>query len=207
MKLTFNSKGKEKTVDWVNGDYTVIVADETDSKREVLVKMIDWCNVNSFEYVTYNLDEVFDIKQYLAESTTFEIVSATLMIKRIFTDLDRDFDMFSKARNIQLKTVDDYLNNIDLVKEVLMLCGSGYTKIFIMFLKAIKAPTAGYYFLYLPETSLHFMVFQKLLELLLVYFRHLKVIFASNYDRLEDSAVFHRSIDFDKANIINLNRI
>jgi len=198
MEIKFESLGKERSISWDNDNYTIIVADKTDSKRNVLMRMIEWCNSQSFEYITYNVDEILDLEYWLENSTPFEIVSVTFMMKKIFFDFD-DFEKFEKARNITLKNPDDYIENIDFVKDILRICGSGHSKIFIMFMKAIKNPTAGYYFLYLPETSLHYMVFEKLMSILLGYFVNMKIIFASNSDRLEDSRVFNSD---DKKNFI-----
>jgi hypothetical protein len=170
---------------WDNGSFTGIAGRNTDVLKHVLTVMMQWCEDKKYDYITYNIDEDFYyIDEYLKTCTVDEIAFACIILCTFSYDFDQDvtlwMDKCKKPYNTKLNILDEFIDNVDILKRVLILSGSGYARLFIMIVTGLKNPNATYYFLHLPETSLHVLLVEKLISLLLRVFPQMKIVFSSN---------------------------
>jgi hypothetical protein len=192
------------SIEYLLNDYTIILSVNDDKFRQIK-KLSEWCITEGIQHVTYNLNnEIFDIEYWLKNATTEEIVRATRMIINVSSDFEKDVENFEAHYKVKLKTKAQLLECIGIVKTILRLTGSGYQKLFIIFLKAIQSKNASYYFLYLPETSLHQMLAEKVLDLLLGNFKYMRIIFATNLERIAECVPYGYDASFHKGKVIRL---
>ena len=102
-------------------------------------------------------------KDYIAEMTDNEIV----VVCKTISDLSLDFrdDMFGWAKHLNGNTVDqigDFMEDPKVGRRVLELCGGGYTKLSVLYHKAIQQPT--FLFANRPMASLHPMLGREILR-------------------------------------------
>jgi AAA15 family ATPase/GTPase len=69
---------------------------------------------------------------------------------------------------------------------------------FIMTVLAARQPHAGYYFLDLPETSLHVMLARKIVEYLMGNFCHMKFVFATHSTEIASFEMDHNGEEEQK---------
>ena len=192
------------SIEYLLNDYTIILSND-DGKFKQIKKISDWCVSEGIHHITYNINnEIFDIEYWLQNATNEEIVIAIKMIINISFDFEKDVEKFATHYKVDLKTHEQLLECFGIVKTILRLTGSGYQKLFIMFLKAIRAKNASYYFLYLPETSLHPLLAQKLLDLLLGYFKYMRIIFATNFEGIAEFAPYGYEEEFHRGKVMRM---
>lgn len=109
-----------------------------------------------------------DSKEFIDNSTDAEIVA----VCQALTDLSGDFkdDMFGWAKYLNGNTVDqigDFMADPKVGRQVMSMCGGGYTKLYSLYHKTISQPDL--LFLNQPMTSLHPMLGEAIL-------RHLECI-------------------------------
>lgn len=188
-------------IEYLLNDYTILLSID-DSKFKHLVNFSKWCDSEDIPHITYNLNnENFNIEYWLENEANIiaRVVKNLGIISKDFMD---HFDKFAEYYDVSVSTLEQMVENIDVVKEVLRLTGSGYQKLFIMLLKAEKSRNASYYFLYLPETSLHPLLAEKVLDILRGCFKYMRFVLATNLDRIYEHAPYGYELDDHKRNVI-----
>lgn len=180
VKLTIPYIDRE--VEWHNGNLTNIIGMNGAGKTLLLQEMMDYCDTNGITYVTYNaITALNDAKYILEYGNDEDIIYAAKMMMHLSIDFKDDMFCWAKAMNgHSFDNMGDYRNNIKIVKHVLSMCGAGYTRLFVITHNAVKAMGADYYFLDLPETSLHINLARHLTDYLLMNFKYTKMVMATH---------------------------
>ena len=189
-------------IEWYNRNITYIIGSNGTGKTMLINQMKEWCNNNQYNYNAY------DATVALQEASYFINHASDIDIKHAckkMADLSMDFkeeltNWFKEEGDDNLYIYDD----VKTLRTVLELSGSGYTRLFVMTIKAISNPSADYYFLDMPETSLHISLARSLSNYIYSNFPYMKVVIATHspqvisnvYSNAEESA--YEIIELDK---------
>lgn len=163
---------------WKNTNKTYIIGMNGSGKTLLLHTMMDWCNDNDFTYCHYNaFTALSEADYYIENSADVDIIYACKMMSELSLDFSDDISGWAKHKNGgTFDNIGDWTKDADLLRMVLSMCGVGYTRMFVMVIKAIQNPTADYYFLDLPETSLHLHLSQVIVNFLMKNFEYMKFV-------------------------------
>mgnify|MGYP002639856336 CR=1 FL=1 len=177
----------DKTVEWQNGDCTVIVGSHGTGKTLLIEAMKSWCDEKEYEYIHYDAHSAFDdVYELIKNSDDIDIIHSCMIMSTFIKDFEDDIRVWALAKGYKETEEDKYIRDPTLLRAVLRGCGTGYTRMFIFTIKAIQNPSANYYFLDLPETSLHVMVARKIITYIMSNFRHLKIVAATHSPEIMD---------------------
>jgi predicted ATPase len=174
MQRTFTVPYFEKDVLWHDEDYTVVIGANGVGKTLLLNEMMKYCDKAGISYNHYNAIEALQDAPFLIdESEDDDIILACRMMQKISHDFDEDVKRWAVVYGVDPE-------DPAMLRHTLKMAGNGYTRMFIMTVLAARNPAAGYYFLDLPETSLHIMLMRRIAEYLMGNFRHMKFVFATH---------------------------
>lgn len=166
-----------KDIAWENGDYTFIIGQNGTGKTLLMNGMMEWCDSNNVEYIHYDaLTALSYAKQLIDESEDDAIILACKMMSELSLDFIDDIKAWSSTKGYKVDQTDQYMKDAELLRHVLHLAGNGYTRLFIITITAINSPTAGYYFLDMPETSLHVHLAKKVTDYIMYHFKFMKLV-------------------------------
>lgn len=187
---------------WHDKNITYIIGSNGTGKSMLINQMKEWCNNNQYNYNKY------DATTALTEASYFINHASDIDIKHAckkMADLSMDFKeeltrWFKEEGDDDLYIYDD----VKTLRTVLELSGSGYTRLFVMTIKAISNPSADYYFLDMPETSLHISLSRCIADYIYSNFPYMKVVIATHspqvisnvYSNAEESS--YEIIELDK---------
>lgn len=190
-------------IEWYNRNITYIIGSNGTGKTMLINQMKEWCNNNQYNYNAY------DATVALQEAHYFINHASDIDIKHAckkMADLSMDFkDELTNWFKEKKDDDDTYLfEDVKTLRTVLELSGSGYTRLFVMTIKAISNPSADYYFLDMPETSLHISLARSLSNYIYSNFPYMKIVIATHspqviskvYSNAEESA--YEIIELDK---------
>lgn len=189
-------------IEWHDKNITYIIGSNGTGKTMLIDQMKEWCNNNQYNYNAY------DATVALQEASYFINHASDIDIKHAckkMADLSMDFKeelsrWFKEEGDDDLYIYDD----VKTLRTVLELSGSGYTRLFVMTIKAISNPSADYYFLDMPETSLHISLARCIADYIYSNFPYMKVVIATHspqvisnvYSNAEESS--YEIIELDK---------
>ena len=138
-------------IEWYNRNITYIIGSNGTGKTMLINQMKEWCNNNQYNYNAYDATVALQEAHYLIQyASDIDIKHAC----KKMADLSKDFK--NELTNwFKEKDDDNIFEDVKTLRTVLELSGSGYTRLFVMTIKAISNPSADYYFLDMPEASLH----------------------------------------------------
>ena len=190
-------------IEWYNTNITYIIGSNGTGKTMLINQMKEWCNNNQYNYNAYDATVALQEAHYLIEhASDIDIKHAC----KKMADLSMDFkDELTNWFKEKKDDDDTYLfEDVKTLRTVLELSGSGYTRLFVMTIKAISNPSADYYFLDMPETSLHISLSRCIADYIYSNFPYMKIVIATHspqvisnvYSNAEESA--YEIIELDK---------
>lgn len=164
-------------IKWYNRNITYIIGSNGTGKTMLINQMKEWCNNNQYNYNAY------DATVALQEASYFINHASDIDIKHAckkMADLSIDFKDELTSWVKEKKDDDDIFEDVKTLRTVLELAGSGYTRLFVMTIKAISNPSADYYFLDMPETSLHISLASCISKYIYANFPYMKIVIATH---------------------------
>lgn len=185
MKHTFKIPYLEKEVDWYMRDDTYVIGYNGSGKTLLLKEMMKWCDDHGYDYIHYDAIYALDEFEYYLEGNDDDIALATKMMCEVYLDFEDDLSawlksMLHEVNDVELKAYDDFISKIDCIKKIIGMSGNGYKRIFVILMKALEKPHGNFYFLDLPETSLHIMIAREITRFLMHNFDHMKFVIATH---------------------------
>ena len=174
---------------WDNKDKTYIYGRNGSGKTMLLNGMMDYCADNNVTYAHYDAEvSLSEIDHYLTKDP-LNIAYAILSLGN-FLDNFRDDVRRHLIHRANIKyphcDIDEYITEIDTLKEFIRLTGDGHSRLFVMIMKIISNPLASYYFLDLAETSLHLIVLGKLIPFIAREAPYMKIVLTTHNPSLVD---------------------
>lgn len=164
-------------IEWYNMNITYIVGSNGTGKTMLINQMKEWCNNNQYNYNAYDATVALTEAYYLIQhASDIDIKHAC----KKMADLSMDFKDELRRWFKEKKDDDDIFEDVKTLRTVLELAGSGYTRLFVMTIKAISNPSADYYFLDMPETSLHISLAKSLSNYIYSNFPYMKIVIATH---------------------------
>lgn len=172
----------ETKVEWKNEDLTNIIGMNGSGKTLLLEEMMRYCDEHGMTYTHYNaLTALSEARHILEHGNDEDIIYAAKMMSNLSADFGDDWLGWAKAMNGHtFDNLGDYKENIDLIKKVLSMCGNGHTRLFVLTHNAVRAMDVDFYFMDLPETSLHIHLAQVIPKYLMKYFQYTKLVMATH---------------------------
>ena len=164
-------------IEWYNMNITYIIGINGTGKTMLINQMKEWCNNNQYNYNAYDATVALTEAYYLIQhASDIDIKHAC----KKMADLSMDFKDELRRWFKEKKDDDDIFEDVKTLRTVLELAGSGYTRLFVMTIKAISNPSADYYFLDMPETSLHISLARSISEYIYANFPYMKIVIATH---------------------------
>ena len=164
-------------IEWYNRNITYIIGSNGTGKTMLINQMKEWCNNNQYNYNAYDATVALQEAHYLIEhASDIDIKHAC----KKMADLSMDFKDELRRWFKEKKDDDDIFEDVKTLRTVLELAGSGYTRLFVMTIKAISNPSADYYFLDMPETSLHISMASIISKYIYANFPYMKIVIATH---------------------------
>lgn len=164
-------------IEWYNMNITYIIGSNGTGKTMLINQMKEWCNNNQYNYNAYDATVALTEAYYLIQhASDIDIKHAC----KKMADLSMDFKDELRRWFKEKKDDDDIFEDVKTLRTVLELAGSGYTRLFVMTIKAISNPSADYYFLDMPETSLHISLARSISEYIYANFPYMKIVIATH---------------------------
>ena len=143
---------------WLQCPQTYIYGGMGSGKTLLLKGMMNYCDAEGISYEHYDAEGTLSMfNVYLTYEDQY-IAFACQLIGKVLPDFRNDIYGWMKEDPDTYKhhmDMDLYLKNINILKEVIQMSGTGYMHILCMVLKIIMSPTSDYYFLDHPGRSLH----------------------------------------------------
>lgn len=185
-------------VAWNNTNRTYIIGLNGSGKTLLLNEMRTWCDKKSYTHISYNSVTALSEAEWYIENATDDVIRLACKKMLEFSyDFKDDIEGWAKAKD---KDEEDP----ELLREVLRMCGAGYSRMFVMMAKAYSAPEADYYFMDLPETSLHLHLASKIVDFLMMHFEYTKFVVATHSPEVVKD-VWLDNGDRDYSNVIELD--
>lgn len=177
-KIKFTIQNVNKDVEWNNLDMTYIVGINGSGKTSLLYEMMDWCNTQGYNYSHYDaINAVYEKQDYLNNASNEDIILACKIMSKYLIDFKEHIQGCAIMHD---KVLNDYMRDIQVLKTAISECGSGFTRFFVLLIKMIMNPTANYYFIDMPETSLHIMIARIIPTILMNHFEQTKFVIATH---------------------------
>lgn len=185
-------------VAWNNNDRTYIIGYNGTGKTLLLNEMRAWCDEKNYTHVSYDAVTALSEAAWYIDNASDDVIKLSCRKMLEFSyDFNDDINGWAKALK---KDPDDP----ELLRHVLGMCGAGYTRMFLMMAKAYSQPEADYYFLDLPETSMHIHLAEKITDFLMHHFEYTKFVIATHSPEVVKD-VWTESGDRDKSDVIEMN--
>ncbi len=163
-------------IEWYNRNITYIIGSNGTGKTMLINQMKEWCNNNQYNYNAYDATVALTEAYYLIQhASDIDIKHACKKMADLSIDFKDELGWFKEK-----KDDDDIFEDVKRLRTILELAGSGYTRLFVMTIKAISNPSADYYFLDMPETSLHISLASCISKYIYVNFPYMKIVIATH---------------------------
>ena len=164
-------------IEWYNRNITYIIGSNGTGKTMLINQMKEWCNNNQYNYNVYDATVALQQAHYLIEhASDIDIKHACKKMADLSMDFKDELSNWFKEK----KDDDDIFEDVKTLRTILELSGSGYTRLFVMTIKAISNPSADYYFLDMPETSLHILMARRITKYIYANFPYMKIVIATH---------------------------
>jgi len=190
----------ERFVEWHNGDYTFIVGSAGTGKSYFLYSVREWCAKNSFDHVIYDPSLALESYSLIREASDMDLIYGCGLMARFSEDFAHDIRMWAQTKKYKIYDTDEYMKDRSVLEATLKRCGAGYTKLFLMLLQGIQNPSASYYLMDQPETSLHVHIQRKLINFLMSVFFQMKFVIVTHSPEILGKYMNNK----DNKNIISL---
>lgn len=201
MQQIFKVPFIDKSVLWHNEDATLVIGMNGAGKTLLLGEMMAWCDKSGISYNHYNaMEALYDAEFLINDSDDNDVIMACKMMSEISHDFDEDVKRWATVYNGGKCGYDDPA----LLRHVMSMAGNGYTRMYIMTVLAVRNPAAAYYFIDMPETSLHIMLMRRIAEYLMHNFRYMKFVFATHSPEVFASMDLEHGSEEEKRHIISL---
>jgi len=167
---------------WKDTNYTFVIGPNGSGKTLLLNKMAEWAEEKNYSYAFY--DDTTSLSAaplFMEQASDEDIIYVAKMIMKFSMDFKDDVFNWTKAKNGH--TVDQIGpigKDAKLLREVFSMCGNGYTKMFVMLYLGIQNTGSDYYFLDLPETSLHIHLARHIINILMQNFPYTKFVISTH---------------------------
>jgi hypothetical protein len=137
----------DRNIIWAEENYAI------GEKPELLMKRVDVTSAKSIDF--YSGDEIYhdEAKEYRKNVSDQSLIDTCAMIASLSIDFSEDVLGWAKHMNVQVNEEDDIVQDVNVLNQVMELCGGGYTKLFVLFHKVLQKPDIM--FLHNPGSSLH----------------------------------------------------
>jgi len=138
----------DRNIIWSEENYAVGEA------TELLMKQSDLTSATSIDF--YSGDEVWheEANEYRKNVSDQALIDTCEMIASLSIDFSDDVLGWAKHMNGNtLDQIGDFTEDVNVLNQVMELCGGGYTKLFVLFHKVLQKPDVM--FLNNPGSSLH----------------------------------------------------
>ena len=168
---------------WQEGDYTFVVGPNGSGKTLLLNKMAEWAESHNYSYSFYDAMTSLELAPILMEQASDEDI---IFVAKMFMEFSGDFkdDVFNWTKAKNGHTVDQIGpigGDADLLREIFKMSGSGYSRLFVMLYMAIdEGMGTEYYFLDMPEASLHIHLARYVLQILMRNFPYTKFVITTH---------------------------
>lgn len=181
-QMVFTIPYLNKKVAWNNGDRTYIIGYNGSGKTLLMGEMMTWCDYNNYGYIHYDaVTALSEAQDLINNSSDKDVIHACKMMASLSIDFADDIRGWAKHKNgDSFDQIGDYMKDADLLRDVLRMCGNGYTRMFVMTVKAFANPTADYYFLDMPESSMHLHLAERLVAYIMHNFEYMKVVITTH---------------------------
>lgn len=197
-QINFTIPYLKTPVEWNNNDITYIIDSNGTGKTLLLNEMKKWCDNNQYKYVSYDaVCALYEAEYYIENASDDAIKFAATKLNDFSYDFKDDIGGWAKA--LKKDTTDP-----ELLRHVFSMCGAGYKRVLVMLIKAFDTPDADYYFMDLPETSLHIHLSEVIVNFLMQHFEYMKFVVATHSPEVLQT-VYDCDGNLDKTNIIELN--
>jgi len=188
----------ETEVAWNNNDRTYIIGTNGSGKTLLLNEMKAWCDTKQYNYVSYYAAYALEEAAYYIENASDDAVRfAADKLYSFSFDFKDDIVGWAKA-------LDKEETDPELLREVFKMCGAGYSRVFVMLVKAFDNPDADYYFMDLPETSLHLHLAGVIVDFLMNHFEYMKFVVTTHSPEVVQN-VWNQDGSRDKTDVIEMN--
>jgi len=193
-------------VTWNNGNRTYIIGYNGTGKTLLLNEMRAWCDGKGYDYVSYDAVTALGEAEYYIENASDENVRfACEKMSDFSMDFRDDIFGWAKAKNGHtVEQIGDFMKDVELLRHVLSMSGAGYTRMFVMIIKALENPAADYYFMDLPETSMHLVLAERIVDFLMMHFEYMKFAIATHSPEVVKD-VWNDDGSRDKSDVIEMN--
>ena len=166
-------------IEWHDKNITYIIGSNGTGKTMLIDHMKEWCNNNQYNYNAYDATVALQEAHYfINHASDIDIKHACKKMADLSMDFKKELTNWFKEKD---DDDDTYIfEDVKTLRNVLELSGSGYTRLFVMTIKAISNPSADYYFLDMPETSLHISLARSLSNYIYSNFPYMKVVIATH---------------------------
>jgi len=182
---------------WTNKDITYLVGQNGSGKTLTIMQMAAWCESKGYSYVVYDaMTALYEAPELIENATPQEL---KIVCKQM---ADFSFDFQDDLKRWSSGSIEDALNDDSLLRSVLKMIGNGYTRMFVMLYKVVlKEPE--YYFLDLPETSLHVVITRELPRLLMRFSPLSKFVISTHSPEIYREEGDYQTIDMDESYELN----
>lgn len=194
----------EKSVNWLNNNYTIVVGECGSGKTHFLNAVMDWCYKDGIKVVHYDSHSILSYATDLINGCSDKILSYACAVLSSFSiDFKSDIGRWAVNKGYELDTFREYIQDCVLLREMVHCCGTGYTRMICMLILGMENPNADYYILDIPETSLHIHIQRLLLKFLMGVFYNKKFVVATHSPEILSGIASTYNINEDE-NIVSL---
>ena len=185
---------------WLEGNYTFVVGYNGSGKTLLLNKMSEWAESHNYSYAFYDSQTSLHLAPILMEQASDEdIIYIAQMIMSFSGDFKDDVFNWTKAKNGHtVEQIGPIGEDAKLLREIFSMCGNGYSRMFTMLYLGIENQGSDYYFLDLPEASLHLHLAQAVLSILMKNFPYTKFVITTHSPEIIQNR-------WDESNIIEMS--
>lgn len=167
---------------WNNTNATFVIGPNGTGKTILLNMMADWAYSHNYTYNFYNaLTAIDEAPALIDNASDDDIIYVCKMMSEFSMDFNDDIMGWAKAKNNHTyDQIGDFHQDADLLRDVLRMCGSGYTRMFVLLYLGGQDTGIDYYFLDMPETSMHMVIAQKIINILMNNFPYTKFVISTH---------------------------
>jgi len=177
---------------WTNKDLTYLIGYNGTGKTLTIMKMAAWCESKGYSYVVYDaLMALYEAPELIENATDQELKIVCKQLSDFSLDFQDDLKRWVGG------SVEDALNDSNLLRSVLRMVGNGYTRMFVMLYKVVLSEP-DYYFLDLPETSLHIAIAREWPRIIMNFSPLTKFVISTHSPDIFREEGNYQTIDMDE---------
>ena len=181
MKVQFNLPEflPMKKVNWNNNNITYIVGINGVGKTILMQQMMRWCESKNYTHNFYDSMEHYPeskiVDNMIDNSSNEDMIYTCKILCEFSYEFSQDVERWEKHFKSK-----GHLQDAEILRKVIHMCGSGYTRMWTMVYLGIQQVGADYYFMDMPETSVHISIVNNLLEEIMRKFQFTKIVITTH---------------------------